>query len=183
MGKSPDDMMESMKAGLLAKSGKPLEHWVKVVKASGIEKHGEQVKLLKEQHGLGHGYANMICHTAKGDFETADEDLLANQYRGKEALRPLCDAITAFGKTLGKDVEVAVRKTNVTLRRSKNFAVISPASKTRVDLGINLKGVPGKGRLLEEKPGGMCTHKVRLESADAFDTEVKAWLKEAYGKA
>ena len=58
-----------------------------------------------------------------------------------------------------------------------------PASKTRIDLGINLKGHPGTERLLPEKPGSMCTHKVKLESVRDFDAEVKAWLKEAYGKA
>jgi hypothetical protein len=29
----------------------------------------------------------------------------------------------------------------------------------------------------------MCTHKVKLESAKDVDAEVKAWLKEAYGKS
>lgn len=29
----------------------------------------------------------------------------------------------------------------------------------------------------------MCTHKVKLESPGDVDTEVKAWLKDAYGRA
>ena len=182
MAKTPDQMLETMKANLLEKTGKTLEEWIAVVKASGLEKHGEQVKLLKEQ-GVGHGYASMICHAAKGDFETPDDDLVAAQYTGKEALRPIYDAITVYGAKLGKDVAVTPRKTNVTLRRSKNFAVITAATKTRIDLGINLKGMPGTGRLMEEKPGSMCTHKVRLESVADVDDEVRAWLKEAYDRA
>jgi len=182
MAKTPDQMLDTMKANLPEKTGKSLEQWIAIVKASGLEKHGEQVKLLKDQ-GVGHGYANMICHAAKGDFETVDDDLVANQYKGKEALRPICEAITAYGAKLGKDVEIAPRKTNVTLRRSKDFAVVTPASKSRIDLGLNLKGTPGTGRLMEEKPGGMCTHKVKLESLDDFDAEVKAWLTDAYGRA
>lgn len=182
MATTPDKMLQTMIANLPEKTGKTLEQWIAVVKASGLEKHGEQVKLLKDQ-GVGHGYASMICHAAKGGFEAADDDLLEGQYKGKESLRPIHDAITAYGTKLGKDVEIGHRKTNVTLRRSKNFAVITPASKTRVDLGINLKGMPATARLLEEKPGGMCTHKVRLESAADVDDEVKAWLKEAYNRA
>jgi len=182
MASAPEKMLQTMIANLPEKTGKTLEQWVAVVKASGLEKHGDQVKLLKGQ-GVGHGYANMICHVTKGGFEAADDDLLEGQYKGKESLRPICDAITAYGTKLGQDVVVGPRKTNVTLRRSRNFAVITPASKTRVDLGINLKGVPGTDRLLEEKPGSMCTHKVRLESAADVDDEVKAWLKEAYDRA
>ena len=130
MAKTPDQMLDTMKANLPEKTGKSLEQWIAIVKASGLEKHGEQVKLLKDQ-GVGHGYANMICHAAKGDFETVDDNLVANQYKGKETLRPICEAITAYGAKLGKDVEIAPRKTNVTLRRSKNFAVVTPASKSR----------------------------------------------------
>ena len=61
--------------------------------------------------------------------------------------------------------------------------MVTPATKSRIDLGLNLKGTPGSGRLIEEKPGGMCTHKVKLESLDDFDAEVKAWLTDAYGRA
>ncbi len=183
MAKTVEEMMESMKAGLLAKTGKRLEDWVKIVKASGIEKHGEQVKLLKTDHGLGHGHANFVCQAAKGRMDADPADLLEAQYKVKETLRPIHDAIAAFAATLGKDVEVSPKKTNVALRRSKNFAVIVPATKSRIDLGINLKGEPGKGRLLEEKPGTMCTHKVRLETVADVDAEVKAWLKDAYTRA
>lgn len=182
MAKTADKMLETMKANLPEKTGKTLEQWVAIVKASGLEKHGEQVKRLKDQ-GVGHGYANLICHEAKGGFDTPADDLVEAQYKGKEALRPICDALMAFGAKLGKDVNVSPKKTSVTLRRSKNFAVITPATKTRIDLGINLKGTPGTDRLLEEKPGSMCTHKVQLESLADVDAELKAWLTDAYNRA
>ena len=182
MGSTPDKMLESMKANLPEKTGKTLEQWIAIVKKSGLEKHGEQVAMLKAQ-GVGHGYANMICHAAKGGFDAADDDLLEAQYKGKESLRPIYDALEKFARSLGKDVEISPRKTSVPFRRSKNFAVVTAATKTRIDLGLNLKGTPGKGRLLEEKPGGMCTHKVKLERLADLDAEVKAWIKDAYGRA
>ncbi|WP_373008563.1 DUF5655 domain-containing protein [Hyphomonas sp.] len=109
--------------------------------------------------------------------------MLEAQYRGKEALRPVHDALVKYAASLGKDMEISTKKTSVALRRSKNFAVIVPATKTRIDRGINLKGEPGTGRLLDEKPGSMCTHKVRLETVADVDAEVKAWLKDAYERA
>ena len=177
------DPMETMKANLLKNTGKSLDQWANLVRQSGIAKHGDQMKLLKETHGLGHGYANLVCAAAKGALDVPEDDLLSGQFAGKEALRPIYDALEAFAKGLGKDVEISPKKTSVAFRRSKNFAVTTPASKTRLDLGLNLKGHPGTDRLLTEKAGSMCTHKVKLESARDIDAEVKAWLKEAYAKA
>lgn len=177
------DPMETMKANLLKNTGKSLDQWADLVRKSGLEKHGDQMKLLKETHGLGHGYANLICHTAKGTLDAPDDDLLAGQYTGKESLKPVYAALEAYAKSLGGDVEISPKKTSVAFRRSKNFAVVTPASKTRIDLGLNLKGAAPTARLLSEKPGSMCTHKVKLESAADLDTELKGWIKSAYGLA
>lgn len=177
------DPMETMKANLLKNTGKSIDQWADLVRKSGIAKHGEQMKLLKETHGLGHGYANLICHAAKGAMDVPEDDLLAGQYAGRETLRPLYDALEAHARTLGKDVDISPKKTSVAFRRSKNFAVATPASKTRIDLGLNLRGTAPTTRLLEEKPGSMCTHKVKLESPADLDADVKAWLKAAYDKA
>ena len=127
MAKSEADMLDSMKKGLEAKTGKPFEHWVSLVQSSGLAKHGEQVAMLKEQ-GLGHGHANMVCQAAKGRFEADEGDMLAGQYAGKESLRPVYDALEAYAKSLGPDVEISPKKTSVAFRRSKNFAVVTPAT-------------------------------------------------------
>ncbi len=177
------DPMATMKANLLKNTGKSIDQWADLVRNSGLAKHGEQMTLLKETHGLGHGYANLICHTAKGSLDVPENDLLADQYAGREALRPVYDALEAHARTLGREVEISPKKTSVAFRRSKNFAVATPASKTRIDLGLNLKGTVPTARLLEEKPGAMCTHKVRIESVADLDAELKGWLKAAYEKA
>lgn len=183
MAKTEAQMLESMKAGLLEKTGKALDHWVGLVKASGLEKHGEQVKMLKSEHGLGHGHANFVCQAAKGRLEASAHDMLEAQYAGKEALRPIYDALAAYARSLGSDVEIAPKKTSVAFRRSKNFAVVTPATKSRIDLGLNLKGETGTGRLIEEKPGSMCTHKLKLATLEDVDEEVRSLLKRAYDAA
>lgn len=183
MAKTSEEMLESMKAGIEAKTGLPLAHWVALVQASGLDKFGEQMKFLKGDHGLTHGYANFVCQAAKGRLDAAPDDLLAGQYASKDSLRPIYDALAGFVNGLGKDVEIAPKKTSVAFRRSKNFAVVTPATRSRIDLGLNLKGMAGTDRLLKEKPGSMCTHKVRLTSANEIDAELKAWLAAAYDKA
>ena len=80
-------------------------------------------------------------------------DMLKAQYKGKAAPRSFHDVLVKYAASLGKDVENGSKKTRVALHRSKNFAVIFPATKTRIDLSVNLKDEPGTGRFLEEKPG------------------------------
>ncbi|MAK59915.1 MAG: phosphoribosylformylglycinamidine synthase [Ponticaulis sp.] len=184
---SPEEMAASMIANMPEKTGKPLEDWLKVVSASGLQKHGEIVKMLKTDHGMTHGFANLVAHSAlKSAASTTDEssdDLVAAQYAGGKAdLKPIYDAIIAYVSTLGGDVDIAPKKSSVSLRRSKQFALVTPATKTRIDLGINNKGREPEGRL-EASKNAMCSHMIKLTTVAEFDDEVKAWVKEAYQNA
>ncbi len=187
MSKSPEDAAATMVANLKEKTGKTLPQWLKLTTAKKFAKHGEIMKWLKGDHGLTHGYANLIAmKTLKSDAGSAqDTDLVAAQYAGKKAdLRPIYDALVAVVTKLGKDAELAPKKAYVSLRRSKQFGLIQPSTATRVDLGLNLKGVKPKGRL--EASGSfnsMVTHRVRLESKADVNADVKTWLKDAFGMA
>ena len=174
------EMLQSMIGNMPEKTGKPLEDWLAVVKESGLEKHGEIMKLLKGEHGMTHGYANLVSTKARDTGE--DIDLTAAQYSGPKAgLKPIHDALVSHVKAFGSDVEIAPKKTSVSLRRKKQFALISPATKTRIDLGLALKGEDATGRL--ETYNAMCSHRIRIETLDDFDDDVKQWLKTAYDRA
>ncbi len=180
MAVSPDQQLKTMLANIPDKTGKTLAAWKKLIAKSGLEKHGEIIKHLKGEHGVTHGFANLISSKYRETDEVVD--LVEAQYSaGKAGLRPVHDAIVKFAKSLGKDVEVAPKKASVSLRRKKQFALIVPATKTRIDLGLALKGEAEKGRL--EKYNAMCSHRVRLETVKDFDKTVKAWMKEAYGRS
>lgn len=184
---SQDPQIATMEANILEKTGKPVSDWVKVVNRSGLQKHGEIVKFLKTDHGFTHGYANLVAHQAlrSSADHHQDDDLVARQYAApREGLKPIYEAVIKVVKSLGEDVELAPKKAYVSLRRKKQFALVQPSTKTRVDLGINLKGKAPGGRL--EASGSfsaMVSHRVRLESPSDVDAEVKAWLKEAYEAA
>jgi hypothetical protein len=186
MAKSPEEQMASLIANMKKNTGKTLEEWLKITKASKLEKHGEIVRMLKADHGLGHGFANVVAHTARGSLTpTAPApggNPSAGQYDGaKAALKPIYDKLVSTCEAFGKDVELVPKKGYVSLRRAKQFATIHPSTATRLDLGLQLKGVPAKGRL--EAAGSwnqMLSHRVRLEKAGDVDAELKAWLKTAY---
>ncbi len=61
MAKSPEEMKAAIIAGLPEKTGKSLEAWLKILRSSKLSKHKEFVTLLKKEHELTHGYANMIA--------------------------------------------------------------------------------------------------------------------------
>lgn len=186
MAKSPEEMAAAMVANLKEKTGKTLDQWLKITKKAKLEKHGQIVKMLKADHGVTHGFANLIAHeTLSGGAPAGakgDSALVDNQYKGpKEELRPIYDAVVAAVQKLGKDVEISPKKSYVSFRRNKQFALIQPSTKTRVDLGINLKGAKTTKRL--ESSGSfnsMVSHRVRLSNKKEVNAELMNWLKQAY---
>ena len=85
----------------------------------------------------------------------------------------------SYAQSLGTDVELSPKKAYVSLRRNKQFALIQPSTATRLDLGLNLKGVEPAGKL--EASGSfnaMCSHRIRFTSTADIDDKVKTgWRK------
>lgn len=63
---------------------------------------------------------------------------------------------------------------NLSLRRKRQFAMLGPASKNRVEVGLNMKGLSGTDWLVLLPPGGMCQYKVFLDSPNQVDAELLA---------
>ena len=162
------------------KTGKSLEEWKVLLKKKTFAKHSEAVNFLKKDYRVTHGYANTIVLLSK-DEKRSDQDLLTNQYRGKESLFPLYEALLERMLSLGNDVVVAPKKGSVSFIRKRQFAFTLIASKTRIDLGLILKGKPVTDRLESSGSyGSMCTHRVRISSIEDIDKELMDWMLEAY---
>ena len=175
-----------MEKGILEKTGKPLEHWIQLVLESKIDKHKEIIEFLKSKHNLSYGYANFIALKAKKSDagSIADDDLLSGQYKGKENLMPIYAQLISKISKLGDDITITPKKDSVSIIRKKQFALIKPATKTRIDLGLKIKDKPIAGRLENSGPfGSMCSHRVQIASPNEVDSEVQRWLKEAYDGA
>lgn len=165
---------------LQEKTGRTMPEWMVVVEASGREKHSDIMNWLKSEHGVSHGFANGIALQFRSrGTEATDDQLVDAQFEGKKsALRPVYDRLIAVASELGDDVEVVPKKTSVSLRRSKQFAVIEAASATRLQVGLQLRDHPTSDRLLAW--GGMCSHKVNVSELADVDDELVGWLREAY---
>lgn len=175
--------LKKMISNMPEKTGKSLEEWKQVLKAKSFEKHGQAVKFLKEEYSVTHGFANTIVTLSKEEH-TSSDDLVINQYKGKESLIPIYKKLIESVNVFGTDVTITPKKTSVSLIRKKQFALIKPATKTRIDLGLKLKEKPTTDRLENSGPfGTMCTHRVRISLIEEVDDELIAWMKEAFDKA
>lgn len=182
-----DKATQTMIENLQMNTGKTLEQWTHIVKKENFAKHGEVIKFLKENYGLTHGFANLIAHKAKGsDADSAENknELIELQYKGKEHFKPLYDKLLHEIQMFGGDFEIAPKNAYVSLRRKKQFAILQPATKTRFEVGIILKGLEPKGKLEAiNAPNAMCSHRINLEDIKDIDKEVIGWLKTAYDNA
>lgn len=188
---SLDQARDTQLKNIETKTGRSLAELRTLLAGSGLAKHGELRGFAMEKLGLGYGDANTLVHLAlASDGQSAaaaaglsTADVLAGIYTDKKAaLRPIHDRLMAAIGGFG-EFEVAPKKGYVSLRRNKQFAMIGPGSATRVDVGLNMKGVPATGRLVAEKPGGMCQYKVKVTDVAEVDAELVGWLRQAYDSA
>ncbi len=175
-----------MEEGLLKKTGKPLAHWVKLVRGKEFDKHGEIIKFLKAEHEFTHGFANFVAHKAReSDAGSAtDNDLIAAQYEKKPDLKPIYDLLAMKIQAFGKDVEVAPKKSSVSFRVKRQFALLQPSTRSRLDIGLKFNDRPVAGRLEASGPfGTMCTHRIQVTDIGQVDKELIDLIREAYKEA
>lgn len=186
-----DKAVATQLANIEQRTGKTLAQLAKIVKGSGLARHGELVAMLKTDLGMGHGDANtLVHHVLKSDGASAAAasgsspgQVIDEIYSGpKAALRPIHDALMAAITKFGP-FEIAPKKGYISLRGSKQFAMIGPATNTRVEVGLNMKDLNGTPRLEAQKPGGMCQYKVKVTEAAEVDKELVGWIRQAYDAA
>ena len=185
MGKTPGEMQAAIAANLKKRTGKSVEDWADEARRFAPASRKGRVGWLITEHGLPRTAAGMIAARAEGESDYSDPAaLLAGMFAGgKVALRPIYDDIVKAATALGSDVQVLPCRTQVTLRRKRQFAWIKASTSTRLDLGVALPGFTPSGRLLRVA-GTDDDDRVRLRipvtARDEVDAELKRWLKTAY---
>jgi hypothetical protein len=147
--------------------------------------------MIKRDLGLGHGDANTLAHfvlesdgggAARAKGASTDE-MLGEIYSGAKAeLRPIHDKLMAAIESFGP-FELAPKKGYVSLRRKKQFAMIGPGTRSRVEVGLNVKGLEPSPRLVSMPAGGMCQYKVFVSHAMEVDDELLDWIRQAFDSA
>ena len=177
-----------------AKTGKTIAELHAVLAASGLAKTGERRALLMERFKLGYGDANAVALFYGKPVPALDGgapavappdagDPLDAIYSGAKAgLRPLHEAVMKLIESLG-NFEQAPKKSYISLRRKKQFAMVGPATKDAIEIGFNARDLPPHARLKVLAPGGMCQVTTRIVAAKEIDAALRGWLKQAYDAA
>ena len=193
MPTSPQEMMRAVIANLPAKTGRDFDAWIALIRAQaiagqGMRKNGEVVIWLKREYGLGHSTAFILAAEAlkPADYvPPTTAEIIAAQYAGATAaLRPIFERVLASVHSLGDDVRIEPRQTYVAFARAKQFALIQPSTKNRVDLGLVLPDVEPSTRLVASTNfgSGSINRRVALATPDEVDAEIAEWLRQAYDR-
>lgn len=189
-------MVQKWVIELPAKTGRTFDQWTDLVKKLKPPTAKEKREHLKAEYGLGTVAAGWLVEAAGGTatwdadpdsyLRAADEYVTAMYAGAKAHLFPIFERLIDAGRSLGDNVLVCPCKTMVPLYRSRVFAEIKPATRTRVDLSLALGEVPEQGVLTVHaqrvKKGDRLTHLIALTSPKGVTAEVKRWLKAAYTK-
>lgn len=183
---TPEEMLQTMINNMPEKTGKSLDEWRAMLQTTDLQKHGEIMKLLKGEYGVTHGFANTISQLYLKpqllDKKPTDGNADAELLEGKEAIAGIFNKVKSQFEAVEGDVEFSYKKTYISLRTpKKQFALLQPSTKTRVDVGLNLKGVDPEGAI--EAAGSwnsMVTHRVKLTEVDQVDSVLSSWIQRAY---
>ncbi|WP_271711727.1 DUF5655 domain-containing protein [Marinigracilibium pacificum] len=177
-------MIENLKA----KTGKSLEEWINIVNDKGdLVKHGQIVKYLKEDHGFTHGFANLVALKALKTDSGSVEDkslLVEEQFKGKEHFIPIYKKIIEAVNKFGNDIEIAPKKSYVSLRRKKQFSILKPATKSRFEVQVILKDQDSESEFKQiVSKNAMCTHQADITDISQISDGIINGLKSAYNAA
>ncbi len=182
---------ENQLKNIQERTGKNLEELYNMYKSSGLKKHGEVRTFFINEVGMGYGDATNLAYylmnsggdltgtIVEANLDTAIDGIYAG---AKEALRPVHEAIMQKINSLG-EFDITPKKSYLSLRRKRQFAMVGPATNSRIEVGLNMKGISPTDRLEQNPPGGMCQYKVKVTSLGDVDDELVGWIKTAYDSA
>jgi hypothetical protein len=186
-------MVQDWVASLKAKTGRSLDEWIVLIKKSGPADEKARREWLKKEHKLGTNSAWWLAARASGKpseeespeaYLRAAERYVEEMFVGsKSGLRPIYDALLHLGLSMGKDVKACPCQTIVPFYRKHVFAQTKPTTRTRIDLGLCLRGVKPPKRVIDTggaAKGNRITHRIEITSVKDIDAELKRWLKTAY---
>ena len=175
--------MQTVVANCEANTGRSLDQWLAMAKKARCA-DTKAAKAWAKTQGLSTVYQSAVAELlwpAPG----GDDALVDAQYSGaRAALRPIYDALADAARTLGDDVEIMPRESQVTFARGKTFAVVRAAARDRVDLGLKLHGEKGTRRLVADTQAETSdpSHIVGIASVGEVDDELRRWLRAAYDR-
>ncbi|HEX6939075.1 MAG TPA: DUF5655 domain-containing protein [Longimicrobiales bacterium] len=183
---SREEMMTAVAASMKRRTGRDMDEWLALVRASGIDPLDQNAvrRWLRTEHGVPQNSQWAIADAAAraaGWRPPTFEEYVDGQYTDAKArLRPIYDRLAAEILALGEDIRTEGCATYVPFLRARQFAAVQAAARDRVDLGLRFRDAPASDRLVPAKGPGQATHKIALRDVAEVDDEVRRLLRIAY---
>lgn len=169
------------------KTGKTLEQWLPVVKASGLNKQMEITNWLKATHKLNHLQAQLLAglflNNGKPVYQN-EASLLENQFIKCEAMRPLFEEVSSKILSLYKDAQLIPKKTYLSYTVTREFAAINIKPK-ELRLGMDLGEMAFTETLQKSKLSGpmpRISHMTVITELKQFDKQLIEYLQTSYNR-
>ncbi len=169
------------------KTGKTLEQWLPVVKASGLAKQMELTNWLKSEHKMNHLQAQLLAglylNNGKPVYQN-ENALLDNQFAKAEAMRPLYNAVSEKILNLFPDTQLIPKKTYLSYTATREFAAIN-IKPAEIRLGMDLGDMPFNDTVQKTKltgPMPRISHMAVITDTKQFDKKLIDYLQQSYNR-
>ena len=170
------------------KTGKTLEQWLPVIKATGLSKQMEITNWLKSEHQFNHLQATLLAglylNNGKPVYQNEDH-LLENQFVKCEAMRPLFESVSSKILTLFPDTKLIPKKTYLSYTATKEFAAIN-IKPNEIRLGMDLGDMPFTETLQKSKLSGpmpRISHMVIITDISQLDKKHIDYIQASYNRS
>jgi hypothetical protein len=176
MAKTTTDYEREFIAEAKEKTGRSVEEWMDVIKASGKAKHAEVRNWLKSEHKLDHMRATFLTFMFENGGKIAFDaaDLRDTLFANKEQARAITDALEEAIADAYPTVEFVPKKTYISINGDKVMGCATPI-KDGLRFGLDLGDMPFEGRVQKAKSLGAMpnlTHMIELRDPKEIDAEV-----------
>jgi len=169
------------------KTGKSLEQWLPVVKASGLNKQMEITNWLKAEHKFNHLQgqllAGLFLNNGKPVYQN-ETSLLENQFIKCEAMKPLFEEVSSKILSLYKDATLIPKKTYLSYTAAREFAAINIKPK-ELRVGLDLGDMAFTETLQKSKLSGpmpRISHMVVITDTKHFNKQLIEYLQLSYNR-
>ncbi len=188
MAKTSGEFEEEFIQSAKEKTGKSLQEWLSIAKASKLSKKMEIVHCLKAEYKLNHMQAGFVAGIYLNNGKTvyaSETSLLENQFIKCEEMRPLFDDISEKVLKGFLGTQLIPKKTYLSFTAVREFAAINIKPK-EIRLGIDLGDEPFTDILQKSKltgPMPRISHMVVLTDIKQFNSQILNYLKQSYDRS
>lgn len=182
-GEIEKEFIESAKE----KTGKALEAWLKLIKASGIEKRNDILEYLKKTHQLNHMQAQLITgiYLNNGNPVYINENaLLENQFVKCPSMRSLFESSSKLIISSFPGTQLIPKKTYLSFTASREFAAIN-VKPNELRLGLDLGDESFNDTLQKSKltgPMPRISHMIILTEENPIDQSTLELIRMSYNR-